>query len=375
MRVNRIAPLLATAALLIAACSTSTRGSGEQAIDVANAKITGTVTVSPPASMAGTLLISPDGRRVFGTKGATPCVFDVDGSNDVCAGKEVSVDVSRAVWSPDGTHVAFTDDFYRMFWDPDIWVLDAATGQVTDLTDDGVAKVDLGHKDPKANYDLLPRWSPDSKSVRFARQAGDYAGPTIDIDSVPVSGGQVSRLGTLPGRLIELAGLSFAPDAKTMAWSQGADSGWSKSTVYVGPLGDPGKALSDQPVQGDQSLLSFSPDGTYLLVDSFAPYGQFSCCPRSSARVYRADGSDAQPVTKGAVALYPGWAPSGHALAFSTPIPHASVDLVAEPGGAAHVLESGEHRFGAPNTVRIQWTRAGLFVFQDTKPVVEQLGG
>ena len=237
-----------------------------------------------------------------------------------------------------------------------------------------MAKVQIGHKDPKADYDLLPSWSKDSKSVRFARQAGDYAGSTIDVDSVPVGGGKVSQLGTLPGRLIELAALTFAPDGKTMAWSQGADSGWSSSTVHVGRLGAPGKALTTAPVKGDQSLLSFSPDGSYLLVDSFAGYGQFSCCAQSSAHVYRADGSDAQPVAKDAVALYPGWGPSGHALAFTTPMPHASVDLVAEPGGTPHVLKSGERTFGAPNTVRIQWTPAGLFVFEDTRPVVDQLG-
>ena len=346
-----------------------------QAIDVARAKIAATVAVSAPASMRATMLLSPDGRRVLGTKNAKPCVFDVDGGNDVCSSTDVSIDLRWAVWSPDSTHVAFTDDFYRMFWDPDIWVLDAATAKVTDLTDDGVAKVTPGKTDPKANYDLQPSWSPDSTSIRFARQSGDYTGSTIDIDSVPIGGGKVSQLGTLPGRLIELAGLTFAPDGKTVAWSQGADSGWSNSTVHVGRLGDAGKALTDQPVQGDQSLLTFSPDGTYLLVDSFAPYGQFSCCAKSSARVYRADGSAGQPIAKDAVALYPGWAPSGHALAFTTPIPHAGIDLVDEPGGTPRVLASGETTFGAPNTVRVQWTPAGLFVFQDGKAVIDQLSG
>ena len=372
MRVHRIAPLVVVPALLIAACSSSTKGKGEQTIDVAKAKITTTVAVS--ASAPAPLLISPDGRRVFAAQNSKACVSDPDGGHQACATAEVSVDTSRAVWSPDSTHVAYTDDFYRQFRDPDIWVLDAATGKATDLTDDGVTKIVPGKADPKANYDLLPSWSADSKSIRFARQSGEDTGSIIDVDSVPIGGGQISRSGTLSGRLIELAGLAFAPDGKSVAWSQGANSGWTKSTVHVGRLGDAGKALTDQPAEGDQSLLSFSPDGKYLLVDSQQTYGQYSCCAASSAKVYRADGSDAQPVAKDAVALYPGWAPSGHALAFTTPIPHASVDLVAEPGEAPHVLKTGERTFGAPNTVRVQWTAAGLFLLDDGKAVIDQLG-
>lgn len=125
--------------------------------------------------------------------------------------------------------------------------------------------------------------------------------------------------------------------------------------------------------KADQSQLSFSPDGTYLLVDSRATYGSYSCCATSSARVYPADGTaGAQVVAQDAVALFPGWAPSGHALAFTTPMPHSGIDLVAEPGRTPRVLKSGT-ACRAPNGQQLQWTAAGLFVW-DTKPVIYQLG-
>lgn len=357
--------------MLIAACSSSTTGKGEQAIDVDKAKITGSVPVS--ASAGGQLLISPDGRHLLGHVGGKLCVFDSNGAHQVCADAQVSADITYATWSPDSTKITFTDDFYKAFHEPDIWTMDAGTGKATDLTDDGVTKAQLGGQpDPKTQFDLFPSWSPDSRSIRFARQAGGYTGTTIDIESIPAAGGQPRTIGTVDGQLIELAGLAFSPDGKTIAWTRAADSGWTNTTVHVRKLTGSGEqSLPEQ--KADQSQLSFSPDGTYLLVDSRATYGSYSCCATSSARVYPADGTaGAQVVAQDAVALFPGWAPSGHALAFTTPMPHSGIDLVAEPGGTPRVLKSGT-ACRAPNGQQLQWTAAGLFVW-DTKPVIYQLG-
>ena len=40
-------------------------------------------------------------------------------------------------WSPDSRYLAFTENFFRRFTEPDIWVLDTTTWNVTDITDDG----------------------------------------------------------------------------------------------------------------------------------------------------------------------------------------------------------------------------------------------
>jgi WD40 repeat protein len=366
VRINQVAPI-AAAVLLVAACSSSTMG--KPTIDVEHAKITSTVKVNAPESAGGLTVLSPDGRHVLGTDNGKVCVFDPDGTHNVCA--DVDADIAYASWSPDSTRVAFTDDYYRKLREPDIWVMDAGTGKASDLTDDGVAKVSLQHpSDPDSHLDLLPSWSADGKTVRFVRAAGSDG---ITIESVPAGGGQVTELGRIGGVFNRLAGLAFSPDGKTVAWSYGENAGWTSTTVHVRGVGG-GDDHALAPQKSDQSLLSFSPDGRYLLVDSRQTYAQYSCCAASSARVYGDGGrGDARPVAPNVVAVYPGWAPSGHALAFLTPQPHPSIQLLAEPGGQPRTLKTADH-LGTPNGTRLQWTSAGLFVFEGPGAAIYHLG-
>jgi WD40-like Beta Propeller Repeat len=266
--------------------------------------------------------------------------------------------------------VAFTDDYFRRFLEPDVWVMDATTGKTTDLTDDGVTHGGF-EANPKGQYDLYPSWSPNGRSIGFARQSGTSRGSTISIESVPAGGGWVSQLGTISGPLVELDGLVFSPDGTTIAWSTFNRSG-ETSTVHIGSVrGGAGRALSDKPVQGDQSLLSFSADSRYLLVDSRAPYAQYACCPPSAARVYPSSGGAGQQIATNA--NYPTWSPTGHALAFATPPPHSTLRVVAEPGGTARTIASSGP-YAAPNGEPLQWTAAGLFTYAGSKSTLLRLG-
>jgi hypothetical protein len=86
-----------------------------------------------------------------------------------------------------------------------------------------------------------------------------------------------------------------------IAWSAG-NSDWSTSTGHVRPVGGgTDHALSDQPVKGDQALLSFSPDARYLLVDSLATYAQFTCCKNSTALVYSPGGGAGRQIAADAI--------------------------------------------------------------------------
>jgi Tol biopolymer transport system component len=40
------------------------------------------------------------------------------------------------VWSPDSTRIVFSEQTFVTFKDGDLWVMDAATGTLTNLTDD-----------------------------------------------------------------------------------------------------------------------------------------------------------------------------------------------------------------------------------------------
>ncbi len=357
----------------MAGCSTSTHGSGTQQIDVAKVKIAATV----PIPVHGLTVLSPDGRKVLNAGAGDPlCVVGIDGGKKVCLdpAAKVEPDTLYAAWSPDGTHIAFTDDYFRSMLEPDIWVMDASTGKATNLTDDGVTGNSLkSGDDPKAQFDLFPSWSADGKQIRFARRP-DPHDEEIEVDEVRATGGAVAHLGVIDGHLTDLAGLTFSPDGATMAWTIATDGGWSHTVVHIRGVGaGTDRALTATTVNADQSALSFSPDGKYLLVDSSRFYGQYSCCAKSSASVYPVGGGDSQPVAAGVTALFPTWAPSGHALAFATPVPHGSVQLVAEPGGAPRVIQSGTSIYFAPNSLRLGWATGGLLVSVDTKPVLYRL--
>jgi hypothetical protein len=181
----------------------------------------------------------------------------------------------------------------------------------------------------------------------------------------------VSQLGTISGELIQLAGLAFSPDGKSVAWDVG-NSDWSLSTVHVRSIGGGSdRALSDQPVRGDQSSLSFSADGRYLLVDSLARSAQYSCSPHSTAQVYRCSGGGGQQIASDAI--FPTWSPTSHALAFATPEPKATVQVVGEPGGTPRTIGSSGP-YSAVNGRRLQWTAAGLFVETGARSTLLRLG-
>jgi hypothetical protein len=126
-----------------------------------------------------------------------------------------------------------------------------------------------------------------------------------------------------------------------------------------------------KPIQGDQALLSFSADSRYLLVDSSAPHAQYACCPPSAARVYPSSGGTGQQTATNA--NYPTWSPTGRALAFATPPPHSTLQVVAEPGGTPRTIASSGP-YAAPNGERLQWTAAGLFTYAGGKSTLLRLG-
>ena len=86
-----------------------------------------------------------------------------------------------------------------------IWVIDAATGQATQLTD--------GDKD-----ETEPRWSPDGQSILFTSNRGER--PDMELDEtelylIPAAGGEMQMVTTRPGRKF---GATFSPDGQHIAF-------------------------------------------------------------------------------------------------------------------------------------------------------------
>ncbi|MBP6788148.1 MAG: PD40 domain-containing protein, partial [Candidatus Promineofilum sp.] len=110
-----------------------------------------------------------------------------------------------------------------------VWVIDAATGEATQLTE--------GDHD-----ETEPRWSPDGQSILFASNRSPR--PDMDLDEtelylIPTAGGEMRQLVTRPGRKF---GATFAPDGQHVAYFGRRQPGrWYQNAVlYVAPLDNSG---------------------------------------------------------------------------------------------------------------------------------------
>lgn len=105
-----------------------------------------------------------------------------------------------------------------------IWVVDAASGEATQLTH--------GDKD-----ETEPRWAPDGNTILFISNRSDR--PDMDLDAtelylIPAEGGEMRQIETRPGRKY---GVTFSPDGQHIAWFGRDKSGrwYQNSRVYVAP--------------------------------------------------------------------------------------------------------------------------------------------
>ena len=106
-----------------------------------------------------------------------------------------------------------------------VWVIDAETGEATQLTD--------GDKD-----ETEPRWSPDGTHILFNSNRGDQ--PDMNLDAtelylIPAEGGEMRMLETRPGRKFAAV---FSPDGKHVAYLGRDKPGrwYQNARLYVAPV-------------------------------------------------------------------------------------------------------------------------------------------
>src|SRR6266498_846948 len=91
------------------------------------------------------LTYSPDGTALAtytrdADQGDQLCVVEVATLQDrVCgdlSGIEAGLREENVVWSPDSSKLAFSEESFQTFIDGDLWVMDAQSGEVTNVADD-----------------------------------------------------------------------------------------------------------------------------------------------------------------------------------------------------------------------------------------------
>lgn len=238
------------------------------------------------------IAISPDGSAIAASSFDMErlCIYERDTRAErTCADMaplEAALRIEDVVWSPDNSKLVLGERALERFVDGDLWVMDATTGVLTNLTDDGVnARLPFGDQEAEFDQvfvDVNPTWLPDGSGVTFSRSTwrdGEWRGNTIE--TVPVTGGEPEVLTTItteePGAVY--FGMRWTADASTLFYtvahreSDDPDNGiWR-----INANGTSAEKLVGRDVElGTVALAGLSPGGEtvlahYAWTDSITP--------------------------------------------------------------------------------------------------------
>jgi TolB protein len=189
--------------------------------------------------------ISPDRTAVaYSVETAAGWQLRVIDSGGTGTPHPVSTDIisdARATWSPDGSRLAFVGD---RDGPNDIYVLDLASGELTNLTNS-----------PEQEGD--PAWSPDGETIAYwSLLTGNQ-----EIFTIPVAGGEATQLTQQPG---DDADPAWHPQSTSLAFASNRNGDWD--IFVMGADGGNQQQLTDDPA--DDQDPSWRPDGSYLAFES-----------------------------------------------------------------------------------------------------------
>lgn len=144
--------------------------------------------------------LSPDGSTLAMLMRDELCAGGLGDAEATCVDTADigTIDPSSITWSPDSTRLAFSLDAFRLMIDSDIFVLDVATGTLTNLTDDGATEFSITDNSQVLLIDVSPAWSPEGTSIVFSRSNWG-TGDTYDNDlmRIPADGGEATLITTV----------------------------------------------------------------------------------------------------------------------------------------------------------------------------------
>jgi hypothetical protein len=240
------------------------------------------------------LSMSPDGtmlaavRPAVGFQRGQLCTIDLATLTDrACAelgGLDVGIRLEDVTWSPDSSHLAFTGNAFQTFVDGDLWVMDAATGALTTLDDDGFAgSIPFGEPEGSpvvVSLPANPAFSPDGSTIAFSRTTWGTDTRANWISTVPADGGEVAdlrRIADMPG--VIYFGMAYAPDGGSIWFSfQSTERDDVRNGVWSMPVdgGSPRQVVGDYQDTMGPTILDVSPDGAWLLLQDPEALGRFN---------------------------------------------------------------------------------------------------
>ncbi len=233
--------------------------------------------------------MSPDGTKlaVVVPPSTSLCIYDVATEAEIsCADLAVlnsGIRTEDVVWSPDSTRLAFGENSFLTLDDGDLWVMDAQTGALANLTDDGyegaLMALSGGDADVTASVEVSPAWTPDGRSITFSSSQiveGKWRGNVIG--QIPADGSEDMEILARvtpeePG--VVYRGTGWSPDGASFYYTlihTSLDDPENGIWVYDKATGATRQlAVSDDPQAGPLALRAVSPAGDRLL--AYYPVG------------------------------------------------------------------------------------------------------
>lgn len=169
-------------------------------LDIEAIRVVSTTEIDLPLTSLDTAAyLAPNGRYFAYVSGNNLCLYEgVTEQKCVSLGENGNqFDRTSFHWSPDSRYLAFTENFYILFVDADIWVWDTMTDSILNLTDDGDNSIAVSNQEWK-NIDVLPTWLDDGRIafLRFGRETREDLLP-LEVHAVSPETSETELLGTL----------------------------------------------------------------------------------------------------------------------------------------------------------------------------------
>jgi Tol biopolymer transport system component len=256
----------------------------------------------PPFSSHGALW-SPDGTKIAFVRSTVTtfhdhsqlCVMNADGSNQKCPSGE---DAQSPAWSPDSTQIVFSLGSVSgagLIFKSDIYAMNADGSNLRSLT----------NSNPNESA-YFPSWSPDGMKIAFSHS--DRKTATVRVMNADGSNQRDILNGFSYPQAWSPDGskLLVRPSGTFGVWAVNADG--SSLTKVHEPIPSPAFQFDYDPV--------WSPDGSKVAFSSIFCYSDCNYSETSEVMVVNADGSHPTQGV-GYYAVSPTWSPDGTRIIFS----------------------------------------------------------
>jgi hypothetical protein len=213
-----------------------------------------------------------------------------------------------------------TEDFFMLLYESDVWVLDADTGALTNIVDDGAEGGFLSADTENASFDVAPSWTADGRLafLRLDRSDGDTS---AGIYAVQADGSDLELIASITDKEgINVFAYDISRDGRYLAYNWMRDTDVKASGLWLRDLesGEERLLVEAEVSAYVPAMISFSPDGQYVLwMDGRLGTIRSPQKPDDSPmRVIAVGGGDPTLLNTELIVFAAWWAPEGHALAY-----------------------------------------------------------